>query len=337
MAAECAATSVQSRGARLGLLGALVACAAGVFVPARAAEEPEAKPPSAWSNSTELSYVITHGNSNVQSLGFKDTFEFKPKTGRARFRVDSLHTMTSDDPYLQVQSGITFQPGEIPTNFSTSAVYPGTDPDVTRDFVEGRYDGDISKSKKTTWNAGASWDRNLDAGIVSRSIAFGGMGNVWWDRDDLKFRSSYGLSYTNRVEDLDDPEKDQRFLGARLTAYFMNKLGKSTTYDVDFTGNVSLRDFSDYTADLTQGVSAAMSKRLALKVSLQLTYASEPALQDVDVVVRVRLIDPDGIPGTGDEFYETIDSGGIKIEIGEDALRKRNLDATFRTSLQITF
>jgi putative salt-induced outer membrane protein YdiY len=323
------------KGAWLERLGALVVCVSGVAGAARAADAPEAKPKSAWSNSTELSYVITQGNSNVQSLGFKDTFEFRPKNGLMKFRLDSLHTQTSDDPYLQVQSGLTFLPGEVPTNFSTNAVYPGTEPDVTRDFVEGRYDHKISK--EFTWNAGASWDRNLEAGIVSRSIVFAGVGDVWQNRDSLKFRSSYGLSYTNRVEDLEDPEKDQRFPGARVTSYFMQKWGKSTTYDVDFTGNVSLKDFADYTADLTQGVSAAMSKRLALKVSLQLTYASEPALQDVDVIVHVQLIDPDGIPGSGDEFYETIDSGGTQITVGEDSLRKKNLDTTFRTSLQINF
>lgn len=330
---------------RIGVLSSRLLLVSALGLPAvagtaRAADETPAEagtaPKSAWTNSTELSYVITQGNSNVQSFGFKDTFEFKPAAGRMRFRIDSVHSLTSDDPYLQVESGLTFQPGQVPTTFSTNAVYPSTKPDVTRDFVEGRYDGNIA-GKKATWNAGASWDRNLDAGVVSRSIVFAGMGNTWQDRDEQKFRSSYGLSYTNRVEDIEDPEKEQRFLGARVTSYFMHKWGKTTTYDVDFTGNVSFSDLSDYTADLTQGLAALMSKRLALKVTLQLSYASEPALEDVDVIVRAILIDPDGIPGTGDEFYQTVDSGGTEIKVGEDVLRKQNLDTTFRTSLQINF
>ena len=111
----------------------------------------------------------------------------------------------------------------------------------------------------------------------------------------------------------------------------MDTWGSVTTYDNDFTFNVSLTDFGDWTADLTQGAAVAMSRRLALKVSLQLTDASEPALEEVDVIVRALLIDPDGVPGTGDEFYETVDSGGTEITIGE------NLDATFRTALQVNF
>jgi hypothetical protein len=328
------ATDIGMRRTRLPIATAFLLLAGAAA--ARAADETPAEPKSPWSNSTELSYVITQGNSNVQSFGFKDTFEYKPSAGRMRFRIDSLHSQTSDDPYLQVQSGLTFLPGQVPATFSTNAVYPSTKPDVTRDFVEGRYDGNIAE-KKSTWNAGASWDRNLDAGIVSRSIVFAGMGDVWQDLDNQKFRTSYGLSYTNRVEDIEDPEKEQRFPGGRVTSYFMHKWGKTTTYDLDFTGNVSFSDLSDYNADLTQGLSALMTKRLALKVSLQLSYASEPALEDVDVIVRARLIDPDGIPGSGDEFYETVDSGGTEIKVGEDVLRKQNLDTTFRTSLQINF
>jgi hypothetical protein len=166
---------------------------------------------------------------------------------------------------------------------------------------------------------------------------FGGLGNVWREREDLVFRTTYGLSYTDREEEIEDPEKDRRFAGIRLTSDFMDKWGKTTTYDNDFTFNVSLKDLSDYNADLTQGVSVAMSGHLALKVSLQFIYASEPALEEVDILVRAQLIDPDGIPGNGDEFFQTVESGGSEVKIGDGTLRKKELDTVFRTSLQITF
>jgi putative salt-induced outer membrane protein YdiY len=188
-----------------------------------------------------------------------------------------------------------------------------------------------------TWNAGASWDRNEDAGIISRTIVFAGLGRVVRDREDLKFRVTYGLSWTDRVEDVEDPEKEGRFPGARFTSDLTDKWGATTTYDNDFTFNVNLQDGSDYNADLIQGIAVAMSTHLKLKVSLQLTYSSEPALEDVDIVARARLVDPDGIPGSGDEFFETVASGGSEITIGEGVLRKEPLDSTFRTSLQIDF
>jgi len=300
-----------------------------------AAAEGEEKPPKRWTNSTELSLVVTEGNSTVQTFGLKNTLGYKATRGRARFRLDALRSDTSDDPYLLVAPGLTFLPGETVTSYSTIAVRPAATPDVARFFSEGRYDGDLKN--KATWNAGASWDMDEDAGIQSRTILFGGLGHSWRDRDDLKFRTTYGLSWTDRIEEVDDPEKEQTFLGARLTSFYKDQWGKAAIYENDFTLNVSLNDISDYNADLTQGVSVNVSKHLALKVSLQLTYAGEPALEEVDVIARAILIDPDGVPGTGDEYFETVQTGGVEIVVGEDTLRRENLDTTFRTSLQITY
>lgn len=302
---------------------------------AAASGDEEKKPPSPWSNSTELSLVVTEGNSNKSSVGLKDTLAYKRGKGRSRFRIDTLRTDKSDDPFLLVEPGLTFLPGETPASVPTRAVRPGAEPDIERYFAEGRHDHNLSK--KATWNAGASWDRNEDAGILNRYIVFSGLGNVWVDREDLAFRTSYGLSYTDREEEIEDPEKERRFPGARLSLDYKDKWGASTTYDNDLTFNMSLEDLSDYNIDFTQGLSVSMNRYLSLKVSLQFLYASEPALEEVDVIARVRLVDPDGIPGTGDEFFETIESGGTEITVGEDSLRKRELDTTFRTSLLITF
>ena len=303
--------------------------------PPAAAAGDQAETPSPWSNSTELSLVVTEGNSNTTSFGLKDTLERKKDPSRWRFRVDTLRTTKSDDAFLLVEPGLTFQPGETPTSVPRRAVRPDSEPDVERYFTEGRYEHNISKV--ATWNAGASWDRNEDSGILNRYIVFAGVGHTWRDREDLAFRTSYGVSWTDREEEIEDPEKERRFPGARLSSDYKDKWGASTTYDNDFTFNISFEDFSDYNVDLTQGVSVSMSKHLSLKVSLQFLYASEPALEEVDVIARVNLVDPDGIPGNGDEFFETLESGGTEITIGEDSLRKRELDSTFRVSLLISF
>src|SRR5262249_51005630 len=166
-------------------LAALLACAEPVLAaePTETAPEP---PHGPLSNSTELSVVLTHGNSSVETLGFKNTLEYRTQSGRSRLRLDALLSNTSDDPYLLVQSGITFEPGAKPTGFTTSGVRPPAEPDVKRYFAEGRYEGNLSKTE--TWVAGASWDRNDDAGILNRTIVFAGYGNIWHDRDDLAFR-----------------------------------------------------------------------------------------------------------------------------------------------------
>jgi hypothetical protein len=304
--------------------------------PAASSQEEQTQPArGTWGNTTDLSLVVTRGNSDVQTFGLKDTLEYKTVKGRSRLRIDALRSDTSDDPYYLIEPGLIFEPGETPTGFSQKAVRPDAEPDVSRFFAEGRYEGNLPK--KATWNAGASWDRNDDAGILSRTIVFAGLGHVWQDRKDLEFRTSYGLSYTDRKEEVFDPQKEEEFLGARLVLDFKDEWGGATVYDADFTANLSLSDYSDYNLDFLQGVSVTMSEHLALKVSLQLTYASEPALEEVDVLLRAMLIDPNGIPGDGDEFFQTVESGGIEITVGEDVLRKEPLDTTLRTSLQIRF
>jgi len=299
------------------------------------ADDPAEQASSAWTNSTDLSLVMSRGNSTVQTLGLKNTLEHRSERGVSRFRIDALRSDTSDDPYYLVEPGLTFVPGETITGYTTRAVRPGPEPDVARYFAEGNHERKLPKNR--TWNSGASWDRNEDAGILNRFIVFGGLGHVWRDREDLSFSTNYGLSFTDRQEDVPDPEKDRRFLGARLTSRFIDQWGKSTTYDNNFIFNISMKDLKDYNAELIQGVSVSMSQHLSLKISLQWLYASEPALEDVDVIARLQTIDPDGIPGNGDEYFTTVESGGSEITIGEDRLRKESLDTTFRTSLQITF
>jgi putative salt-induced outer membrane protein YdiY len=295
------------------------------------------KPPSPWSDSTELSLVFTEGNSNTESLGLKNTLEYTNARGRAGLKIDALRTGKSDDSFLLVEPGLTFEPGEVLVSPPTRAVRPGVEPDIERYFVEGRYEGNLARKKAMTWNVGASWDRNEDAGILNRTIVFAGLGHTWYDRKDLELRTSYGLSYTDREEELDDPQKERRFPGARLGLRFKDLWGASTTFEVDWTFNANLEDLGDYNVDLSPGLSVLMTKRLSLKVSLQWLYASEPALEEVDVIARVDVVDPDGIPGNGDEFFETVESGGSEITIGEDALRKKELDTAFRASLLITF
>jgi hypothetical protein len=80
-----------------------------------------------------------------------------------------------------------------------------------------------------------------------------------------------------------------------------------------------------------------MTERLSLRVSLHWLYNNLPALEDIDLVARVEVVDPDGIPGNGDEYFETVESGGFPIDAGSVLERKEKLDTVFTTSLGISF
>jgi len=313
------------RGLRCAIAGILLL--GGLASQARAqTEEPAAEPDVGWSNSTALSLVVTQGNANTSSLGFNNVLKRNWKISEFRLRVDATRFDESDDRYAVVQ------PGDIPPNpppgfdlndLPYEVIEPPVEVDVERYFIEGRYSKKISE--KLYWNAGASWFRDIDAGIIHRSIGFGGVGNVWWKRDDLNFRTDYGLSYTDREEETPDPEKDDRFAGARFTWDYDNMWGKLTKYDNDLTLNFNLTDPKDYMVDMINAVTVKMSKILSIRVSLQFLYNNEPALEDVDIVTLI----PNPNPGIGPPELE--------IEIGEVQIRRKSLDTTFNTSIVVSF
>jgi putative salt-induced outer membrane protein YdiY len=300
-----------------------------------AAEETPAPPEKVWANDTEFNLVFTEGNSNTTTVGFKNTLLRRWSRELFRLKLEALKSANSDDWFEQVDAGYTWLPGETPTAGNSHLVKPPPEPDAENYFAEARFDRTIHK--ELNWNVGASWDRNEDAGILSRSIVFGGLGNLWRNLDTLELQTSYGLSWTDRQEETPDPEKEERFFGLRMTLNYLQKFGKNTTLGIDWTANMSLADAGDWSSDLTTSLSVSMSKRLSLRVGLRFLYNSEPALEDVDLVARVELIDPDGVPGSGDEYFQTVSEGGHEIVFGETRVRKETLDAIFTTGLVVSF
>lgn len=296
---------------------------------------PKPGPKLGWFNATELSVVLTDGNSKTQTFGFKNTLKRIWAKARFETKLDYLRADTADDRYLQVVPGITFIPGDRPLDAPTFLVTPPVEPDVEKFFAEVKYSHDFRK--RTFWSAGASWDRNKDAGILDRYIGFGTVGQRWWDREDLYWTTSGGLSYTDRKEEFTEPGRLETFIGIRLGSDLKMKMSKSTTFDSDLTTNVSLKDLQDYTFDISNALTVAMTKHVSLKASLQWLYTRKPAIEDVDIIARVVLEDPDGIPGSGDEFFRTVSEGGSEVALGEGQAHKEQLDTIFRTTLVIDF
>lgn len=288
-----------------------------------------------WANATELSIVVTEGNTSTQTFGFKNTLRRTWESARLRLRFDGVRSNTSDDRFLQVQPGLQFPVGGQPPEFQTSIAIPAIEPDVEQYFVEGRFDRDISE--RVFWDVGSSWDRNNDAGILNRYILFGGVGNVWFNEEDVAFSTSYGVSYTDRQEIEPNPDKDNVFGGVRFNSDYMQRFGSLTLVDSNFTLNMSLADATDYSINVTNAVGVAMNDYLSLRVSLQFLYENEPALEDADIVARVELIDPDGVPASGDELFETMLDGRTRIDVGQGRIRKNPLDTVLRTALVISF
>jgi len=292
-------------------------------------------PKLGWGDAAELSVVVTHGNSETETFGFRNSLTWRSELSDLRLTMDAIHANSADDRFALLEPGLTFLPGEQPPAGSSTAVEPELELDVERYFVEGRYDRKISTH--LTWVGGGRWERNEDAGILNRYIAFAGIGHTWRDDERLKFKSTSALSGTFRQEEEEDPEKENSFLGIRLGWQYVQKFGPVATIENNFSSDFSTKDAGDYTLDMTTSLAVNMGKHLALKTSLQWLFNKEPALEEVDLVARVELVDPDGVPGSGDEFFRTVTTGGIEIEFGETNIRKEDFDSIFRTSLVVNF
>ena len=256
-------------------------------------------PKLGWSNSTDLSLVVTAGNSATQTFGFVDRLRYAWPTARFSFDVNLVRSDTSDDRYYLVEPGLEFPVGARPSNPAISLIEPGPTPDVGKYSAGGRYDSDISM--RFFWNVGAGWDRNIDAGILRRYVTFAGIGNTW--------------AHTGR----------RRFV-------------TNTTIDSDFMSNISFADASDMSLNTTNAVSVMMNNHLSLKASVQWLFENEPALEtDLDVVAFAEIINPDGVPGTGDERFRTLASGGTKLVLGTKDARKAKLDTVIRTAFVVSF
>jgi hypothetical protein len=303
---------------------------------ATAQDQAKEAPTLGWSNSTDLSLVLTAGNSAAQTWGFSDQLRHEWMDARFELEARVVRSNTSDDRFFLVAPGLEFPVGGAPVNPPTSLVKPDPTLDVATYLLRGSYERNITP--RFFWNGGASWDRNDDAGILNRYIVHAGVGNKWVDRQRRRFATSYGISYADREEEEPDPEKDRRFAGARLGWDYMERFNAGTTFDHRFAANVNLSDPPDYSIDTISALTVSVVSHVSLKVSLQWLYEHEPALEsDLDVIAYVEVINPDGVPGSGDERLRTLSSGTSKLTLGTADARKDRLDTVFRTALVIKF
>ena len=280
--------------------------------------------------------MVTGGNSTSTSLGFTNELRYLWQQARCEVQVDFIRDSQSDDRFFLVEPGLEFPVGGAPSNPATSLIKPDPTLDAANSLVRGECARNISP--KWFWNAGASVYRNNDAGIRNRSIFFTGLGNTWADNQRRRFVTSYGLSFTDREENDPDPEKDRRFTGARAGLDYTEHLTPTTTFDSDFAWNINFADGSDFSINTVNALSVAVTNHALIKVSLQWLFENEPALEsDLDVIAFVQVLNPDGIPGTGDERFRTLSSGGTKLVIGSSSARKEKLDTIIRTALVIKF
>ncbi len=266
-------------------------------VPGFAEDEKE----TGWSSTAEVGLVVTGGNSETETLSFKDETTRTWEKSSFRLKAGAIRAETTPGPPIARDTPAGLSLEQRPTETNAESYY-----------FEGRYDHEIHE--KFFWFAGAGWDKNEPGGIDSRTKVFGGVGNIWRDDDKVKFRTDYAVSYTDQEDVNPTPSSVGDYAGLRASWIYKHKFGKSADYSNDFVVDYGLDDSDNWRADMINSVAVAINSKLALKVSLQHLYNNLPPTELLTVV------DGTGVP-TG---------ATLPFELDE-------LDTIFSTSLVVNF
>jgi len=275
----------------------------GVAVRAEEANEEAAEKADVWSDKAELSLVATDGNSSSMTLGLKNTLLGVWGPSSYKLEVGAIRAETTTTTRIAV--------GPDPGDFQ---VIEDDDSAVTAEFyyVDNAYARKITD--RSYWGAGARWERNRPSGIDNRTMLGGLYGNIWLAREDVGFKTEYGLTATWEDAAVEDPRMSDPFLGARVGMWYWNRWGAHTIYRNELVLDEDLNETSDFRADWLNSVEVAMSEKLALKVGLRFLYDNMPALQELPLEF------PAGTP-TGDLVTTGLD----------------DLDTIFTASLVVNF
>jgi hypothetical protein len=234
-----------------------------------------------WKDKAELALVWTAGNSETSTFGFRNLLSRVWTDAELQIEVAGLRTETStltatpigtslEDYYLQEES----------ESALTAENY----------LARAKYDRNL-RPRLFAFGAGG-WDRNVFAGIDSRYNAAGGVGNIWRDREDFRFRTDYGVSVTHQIPTVGE---ETTFAGLRFSADLMRKLSASTTLTHLTILDENLDETDDLRLDSLTALAVAMTDRLALQVSLKLLFDNLPSFVEADLVSPSTGL-PVGIP-----------------------------------------
>ena len=239
-----------------------VLCCGSLLATAAVAQEEEEKK-LGWTDKAELSLVLTSGNSQTGTFGFRNDLSHDWDNARLLIEVAGLRTETGV---------ITRTP--VGSSLDDFEVQKSVVKDVTAEnyLARGKYDRNLT-DRFFLYGTGG-WGRSEFAGIRNRTFGAGGVGNIWYDVDSTRWRTDYGLSVTREEGTVAEVET---FAGMRLSSDFMRKLTGNTTLTNVTIADENLNETADFRLDSLTALAVAINARLALKVSLQFLFDNEPS------------------------------------------------------------
>ncbi|MCB1049880.1 MAG: DUF481 domain-containing protein [Acidobacteria bacterium] len=271
----------------------VLACASAMLLAQESAN-------SNWSDQAELSIINSGGNSEAFTFGLANNFAYKW------------------DGY---EFSLKFGANKVESTKTTrTAVGSLEDYEINEDSVtettQDKYYFSAAAQKKYSERlhgfVGIDWDRNEPAGIKNRYAASVGITNQWRDTDTRKFRTSYGLQYTDETPVDEPPNFDGAYAGLRFELNHFHGFTERTKFANDWVSVFNLEEGEDWRSDMKLAVISNLSDKMALKIGLNLIYDNQPAFKKIPLLT-------DGSP-----------SGTVLYELDE-------LDYVFTTSIVLNF
>lgn len=231
-----------------------------------------------WRNRTEFSVVTTGGNTSTSTVGLQNTLRRLSNRGELKIDVATIRTDATRTSRRAVGSEDLFE------------LITEREKERTSERFRAQVRGDLNLSERTFAYGSLGWDRNLFAGFRSRTVTALGAGTRFDAAPRWTTKLGMALTYTVQDDLEPDPSRPSRFAGLRGTIDHEQQLTTGTALELEWVVDANAREWRDTRAKLSQGVSASLSERLALKTTLQILLANDPPS------VRVPLFDTAGDP-----------------------------------------
>ena len=243
-----------------------------------------------WSGEAELTLVLTAGNTETSTLGFRN--EIVRTWDGSELLIDVGAVRTESTTFTRKAIGASPSSFQIIKESTTA---------VTAEKFDGRGRYERNLDLRMFWYGAMGWERNTFAGIRNRYFGGGGVGNTWVDRERSVFKTTYGLSYTFQDDVVRVVGAVNTFAGFQASYDYRQAITDSTTFTSVLVTDENLVELADLRVDLVNAIAVGMTNRLALKVSWQVLYDRQPSL------VGLPLIGNDGV-FTGDTVFSELET-----------------------------
>jgi putative salt-induced outer membrane protein YdiY len=246
--------------------------------------------PEGWSGEVELTLVLTAGNTETSTLGFRSEVDRTWEDSALLIEMGAVRTEST----TLTRKAIGASPSSFRIMKESAKV-------VTAEKFNGRGRYERNLNTRTFWYGNMGWERNTFAGVQNRYFGGGGAGNTWVDRERSLFKTTYGLSYTLQNDVVPVVGATNIFAGFQTSYDYQRKMTENTTFTSVLVADENLDELADLRVDLINAIAVGMTSRLALKVSWQVLYDRQPSL------VGLPLIGSQGFL-TGDTVFADLET-----------------------------